>query len=366
MRSPGLLLILAAVGLLVACAVPCTPLPHGREPLGGIWYFKAGDEPAWASPELDETDVANGWRVVDVPGGLKDYAPREATAGWLRVRFALPPEHIEGEHAFLLGVMDTSHEVFLNGARLEGPSGGLVAKALADATTCLVPVPLGVLRDVNVLAVRVTGWREAGGMIGGIVAILPRAEAEAWVKRPNVPLPVLPFETPYARIQYDPNRRRLTAFAAREKTLLDDAHFILRTRVREYDLSRIPEAEIETLPRGAGVRTLHVLHGEGIRFEAFYFLPKELDWPALVVMGEASGGGEVQDIDLVYHAASPGIVGAGSRRELGARRVAWGRLFIYAPQKEIENLPDSVKKYYRSEGAFELFEAQVVITRPDP
>ncbi len=335
--------------LLAACTVPCRPVPHGQEPLGGIWYFKAGDNPVWALPGLDETDFENGWRVVDVPGALKTYTKRSATAGWLRVRFAVPEENLGKEHVLLLGRADARLEPWLNGRPLRPlEDDGEPAPAIRA-----FPVPRARLREENVLAIRSANWEQAGGIAEGPIDLVLRAEWERRAAKP--PAALREIQGPHARAVYDPNAHRLTTFAAGNATILDDVHFVLRTKVRAYDLGRIPETEIELLPDGRGIRTLHVLAGEQIRFEAWYLLPASVDWPVLAVVGEARAkDGRPIDVDLVYHAASRGVIGAGGLRTAPPGTFAWGRLFVHAPKGDLEILPESVRKHYRPEGAFEL------------
>jgi hypothetical protein len=340
--------LLSAAVVLPSCTLPARPAPHGQEPLGGLWYYKAGDDPAWAQPGLDETDFASGWRLVDVPGGLKAYGSKGVRAGWLRVRFPAPPEAAAVEHVLALGRADAVLEAWLNGAPLKPlPDAGAAGSPLRAFA-----VPPGALREENLLAVRSADWQEAGGILAGTIELAPRV---AWEKRAPAPAAVREIRGAFASAAYDPNTHRLTAFTAGGKTVLDDVHFVLRTKVREYDLSRIPEEVVETLPDGRGVRTLHVLAGEKIRFETRYVLPAPVEWPALVVVGEAKAeDGREVDLDLVYHAAAPGVIGTGALRTTTDGRFTWGRLFVYAPKGDLEILPESARKYYKPEGAFEL------------
>jgi hypothetical protein len=347
---PYIVLILAL--LLSACSTPSRPVPHGQEPLGGLWFYKVGDDPACALAGIDEADFASGWRLVDLPGGLKVYGSKSIRSGWLRVRFPALEQAAATEHVLALGRADAVLEPQLNGVLLKSlpDAGGAGSPVRAFA------VPPGVLRAENLLVMRTADWQEAGGILEGPVELVTKP---AWAARqPKPPSAVREIQGAHARAVYDPNAHRMTAFAAGEKTILDSAHFVLRTKVREYDLSRIPEAEVETLPDGRGVRTLHVLAGEKIRFEARYVLPAAVEWPVLAVTGEAtSEDGRAVDIDLVYHAASPGVIGTGALRTTPAGRFTWGRLFVYAPKGDLEILPESVRKYYRPEGVFELMPA---------
>lgn len=325
--------------LLAACAgAPCAPVTHGREPLGGIWKLKAGDDPAWALAGLD--DSGTDWRVVDVPGGVKDYLPRDTGTCWLRIRF---PSPVGAARILQLGEIDGSHEIYLNGVRITCDGG----------RWCTATLPAASLLEENALAVRVAAWQGDGGIVDGPVVLGTDPTP------PVTPAPFCLLANAHGTASYDPNHHRLIAFSTGGQALVDDAHFILRTRVREYDLSRIPEAEVVEFSDGRGVRTQHVLQGEGIRFTAWYFLPKAVAAPVLVVVGEAEGGDGPVDIDLVYHTAGQNVVGAGGLRTLGPKKVAWGRLFVHAPQSAATVLPEAVTKHNTPEGAFELLRKEL-------
>lgn len=124
-----LALLLGTVALLALGGRP-DPVGSAR-PLDGPWLFHAGDDPAWASPDLDDrswdriTLVSNpksrdgdvgipgyldGWRARGHPG-LDGY-------GWYRRQVTLPPR---GDLA-LIGppAADDGYELFWNGRRVGG------------------------------------------------------------------------------------------------------------------------------------------------------------------------------------------------------------------------------------------------------
>jgi hypothetical protein len=85
-----------------------------RIQLGPNWLFKAGDDPAWASPSLDD----RGWKTVDSKNNLYDYGIRDIRFCWYRIhvrmRSGAPPAMIALQN------ISGSYEVYANGARIGG------------------------------------------------------------------------------------------------------------------------------------------------------------------------------------------------------------------------------------------------------
>jgi hypothetical protein len=79
------------------------------------WLVKAGDDPEYASPGLDDS----GWRVIDVTKPLASYGIVKPDFVWYRTHVHVPA----GEHglAILLREFYGSYQVYVNGV-LTGPS----------------------------------------------------------------------------------------------------------------------------------------------------------------------------------------------------------------------------------------------------
>jgi len=118
--------------------------------LGPGWLFKPGDNPAWASPTLDDS----GWQTISTDKELLDYGIHDIRYGWYRAHVHLRP----GTRDLAIGLERTygSYEVFVNGVRVggNGDMAGLVRFAQRTLTTYAVPddalMPTGDL----VLAIR--------------------------------------------------------------------------------------------------------------------------------------------------------------------------------------------------------------------
>lgn len=137
--------------------------------LDGLHKFRVGDDPSWASPDLDDTE----WQSIQVPGAWQTQSLQPGKAiGWYRIHFIAPDSFKQIQPAVALGVIGNADEVFLNGARIggEGTIGNWFVEAKIER---LYKLPEGALRfnEENLLAVRVMNSAWAGGIVKGPVAI---------------------------------------------------------------------------------------------------------------------------------------------------------------------------------------------------
>jgi hypothetical protein len=155
-------------------------------PLNGPWKFRLGDDPRWASPQLNDADwsqldltPAAGAHDPDV--GLSGYVRGWAANGykkysgyaWYRVRVSgLPPRN---DRLALVGpvLVDSAYQVFVNGALLGGIGNFSKTPPAAYGirpTIFLIPESLTQERSDLLVAVRVWmgPWMLAGVDAGGI------------------------------------------------------------------------------------------------------------------------------------------------------------------------------------------------------
>ncbi len=85
-----------------------------RVTLGPNWLFAPGDDPAYASPNLDDS----GWMTVSSERGLPDYGIRNLHYCWYRLHIHLRP----GTGNLMVGVEGSfgAYEVYANGVRIGG------------------------------------------------------------------------------------------------------------------------------------------------------------------------------------------------------------------------------------------------------
>jgi hypothetical protein len=146
-----------------ALAQAATPAPGDANPhnmdatrfgdlvtVGPNWLFAPDDNPAWASPAIDDS----GWKIVSTEKPLTDYGYRDFHFAWYRIHIHLRP----GTHNLTVGTSDISgnFEVYANGVRLGG-SGKMTERLLVAQKSLVsyaVPDSLIGERGDLVLAIR--------------------------------------------------------------------------------------------------------------------------------------------------------------------------------------------------------------------
>jgi sigma-B regulation protein RsbU (phosphoserine phosphatase) len=122
-----------------------------RVMVGPNWLFAPGDNPAWASPDFDDT----GWKIVSTEKELFEYGIRDISYGWYRIHIHLPP----GTHDLMVGARNVSgrYEIFANGVRIGGFGNMMSSRALGQSELLAFGVPDKLIRERSdlVLALRV-------------------------------------------------------------------------------------------------------------------------------------------------------------------------------------------------------------------
>jgi len=85
-----------------------------RVPLGPNWLFAPGDNPAWASPEFDDS----AWQTVSAEKDLAHYGIHDILFAWYRLHIHLRP----GTRNLVVATVNISgrYEIFANGVRIGG------------------------------------------------------------------------------------------------------------------------------------------------------------------------------------------------------------------------------------------------------
>ena len=148
-------------------------LPQPLVDLGGEWIFRTGDDPAWKGEAVDES----GFATIRVPmiweeEGFEDYDGY----GWYRKRFRRLAVSDGEKLVLLLGKVDDTDEVFLNGERI-GKTGKLDGSDRAEnelyyRVDRAYPFSAALLKDDNLFAVRVHDDVGFGGIYSGPVGIM--------------------------------------------------------------------------------------------------------------------------------------------------------------------------------------------------
>jgi hypothetical protein len=124
---PAFVFLLLAVTQVARATTPPAPLNveglgKGTAALDGDWQFHLGDDPAWASPTLDDT----GWQQikVDKPWGVQTHFGYTGYAWYRRHVNFVPVPGVHPDLALLLPTIDDAYEVYWNG-NLIGHQGKL-------------------------------------------------------------------------------------------------------------------------------------------------------------------------------------------------------------------------------------------------
>lgn len=151
-------------------------LPRLLVDLHGEWQFRTGDEADWKNENIDE----GGFARIQVPAKWEEqgYAHHDGYA-WYRTTFAELDVPADETLVLLLGKIDDTDEVFLNGERI-GKTGRLSNSDRADnpeyyALDRRYEFSPSLLKESNTLAVRVHDSTGEGGIYAGPVGIMKKS-----------------------------------------------------------------------------------------------------------------------------------------------------------------------------------------------
>jgi len=147
--------------------------------LEGKWKIAEGNKPEWASSEFDDT----AWKEAYVPMRWEDAVlPDYDGVAWYRLRFDIPADTLkrwgDAPLAVGMGAVDDADETYLNGQMI-GKSGEFppVKQTAYDAPR-VYAFDKGLLKEHNVIAVRVSDWGGNGGIWRGPVLVGPVTEVK--------------------------------------------------------------------------------------------------------------------------------------------------------------------------------------------
>ncbi len=163
-------IILFFAGLILHCTIVNAQALDYYIFLDGLHRFSSGDNPAWSSPQHDDSN----WQSITVPGSWQSQGIKpEKGIGWYRIHFNAPGSLRHIQPAILLGRIGDADEVFLNGAKIGGE--GLIGERFVEATKIerLYRIPANLLRynEDNLVAVRVMNTYLNGGIFDKYVMI---------------------------------------------------------------------------------------------------------------------------------------------------------------------------------------------------
>ncbi|HXG00768.1 MAG TPA: beta galactosidase jelly roll domain-containing protein [Bacteroidota bacterium] len=150
-------------------------------PLAGEWKFSTGDNPAWKSPDFDDSK----WTTIPVPAFWEWHGFSEYDGyAWYRVTFRVPAPYSQQRMILLLGLIDDFDETYLNGVQIgkTGVMGKSVLNTHEYQTMRVYTIPTGLLRTdhVNTIAVRVYDGFRDGGIYKGPIGLVTRDRYRKW------------------------------------------------------------------------------------------------------------------------------------------------------------------------------------------
>ncbi|MGA7521242.1 MAG: SpoIIE family protein phosphatase [Acidobacteriaceae bacterium] len=157
MHKLALVLLLAMPGTIVAQNFSQT---RGREPvisIHGPWRFHKGDNPAWASPNFDDSQ----WAQIDY--SRLDYSGLPTGSRWYRATFQVPADFEGQELALGMAPLEEVYDVYVEGV-LVGRYGSWEPTPRGPFPRHIAfPLPAGLLKGpVGHIAIR--QWRGASGL----------------------------------------------------------------------------------------------------------------------------------------------------------------------------------------------------------
>jgi GH15 family glucan-1,4-alpha-glucosidase len=139
------------------------------------WYFKLGDDSSYKSTRLDDLS----WDKIKVPSHWENFGYQDYDGfAWYRLHFSINSKALEQDFYLLVGKIDDVDETYLNGV-LVGSTGKFPPYAQsAWNQQRAYKIPKGLLKENNILAIRVYDMGAPGGIHSGILGLLGKTELE--------------------------------------------------------------------------------------------------------------------------------------------------------------------------------------------
>ncbi len=162
---------LIVVSLLVAVFPPHLVLAQAVA-FPETWLFKTGDDPEYRAAGYDDS----GWQSIRVPAQWENAGfPGYDGFAWYRVHFNIPRPLLNHDMYLCAGTVDDADETYLNGTRIGATGRFPPAAASAWNEQRAYKVPAHLLREKNILAVRVYDMGLGGGITGGAIGVFDKA-----------------------------------------------------------------------------------------------------------------------------------------------------------------------------------------------
>jgi len=156
-----LLLLLFSQGAQAAMAITELNQPAS---IVGLWQFRAGDDPAWASPGLDDGD----WEAVDLLSTAPAMEPGAGGMFWRRLTIQLDLDSASvhrqvGALAVSIGGITSAYELYAGGQKLGGVGALPPYPQPVFDKFQVYPIPVSAIGDDGKLVLALRVWRAPGG-----------------------------------------------------------------------------------------------------------------------------------------------------------------------------------------------------------
>lgn len=239
--------------------------------LPSVWKIHAGDSLQYKNPEFDDAQ----WKKITVPSqwetqGFSNYDGY----AWYRVRFTVPKKYLTTELYLFVGKVDDVDETFLNGIRIG--STGKFPPAVESAWNVqrAYKIPADLLKEENILAVRVYDGGGPGGIIGGLTGLFTKEEVEKELNlgpAPKKSYYKLTTSNGLIAAVYDEKRNCIESLLPHIFQAYDSSH-----AVRPFALNIRPNIQEKPVRIGYDEQT-HIIRADYNNFSISYFAPFTAD-----------------------------------------------------------------------------------------
>lgn len=139
------------------------------------WLFKTGDNSSYKEIGLDD----KSWAEIEVPSWWENQGhPNYDGFAWYRLHFKIEKKNLTKEYYLLPGKIDDIDETYLNG-ELIGSLGKFPPDIQSECNAQRIyKIPKNLLKEENVLAVRVFDVTGGGGIWGGLIGLYEKKYSE--------------------------------------------------------------------------------------------------------------------------------------------------------------------------------------------
>jgi signal transduction histidine kinase/HPt (histidine-containing phosphotransfer) domain-containing protein/ActR/RegA family two-component response regulator len=158
----GVLLLLLWISQSVHGAMEIADLDQPVS-IAGLWHFKAGDNPNWAAPDLNDRN----WEAVDLLTTTPDANLDDDGMAWhrLTVQLDLDSASVQrqlGALAVSIGSINSAYQLFAGGQNLGGVGALPPNPAAVFDKFQIYPIPVSAIGDDGKLVLALRVWRAEG------------------------------------------------------------------------------------------------------------------------------------------------------------------------------------------------------------